>query len=154
MPCKKNNGMKRIVFVFIAFLATQSLFAQIRKIPAEVTESFKQKYAAASNVSWKDRLSSFVAEFELEGKKHAAYFDDDGAWKQTDVLIGESDLPAAVNDGFQKSKYTDWTIDRVERIDSPEGQARYRVQVKKGDIRKKNLLFNSEGRMIKDKLTI
>jgi hypothetical protein len=146
----------KIIFSVLAVLVISAQFAnaQLRKIPGAVTESFKTKYAAASNVEWKDRLSSYVATFEQNGQKHNAYFDDDGTWKHTDIEIEESDLPSAVNDGFQKSKYTDWDIDRVEKIEKNDGNTEYRLHIKKGDIRKKNLLFNSEGKMLKDKITV
>jgi hypothetical protein len=147
--------MKKIVLLgFSIFLFALSINAQIRKIPAGVTESFKQKYSTATNVEWKDRITSYVATFEQDGKKHDAYFDDDGTWKQTETEIDQSELPAAVNDGFQKSKYTDWSIDKVERIEKPDSSIEYRIHIKKGDIRKKNLTFNSEGRLLKDKITV
>jgi hypothetical protein len=147
--------VRTILSVLVVLVASaQFTSAQIRKIPAGVTESFKTRYSSATNVEWKDRLTSFTATFEHDGKKHEAYFDDDGSWKQTQTVIEESELPAAVNDGFQKSKYTDWTIDRVERIDRNDNTTDYRVQIKKGDIRKKNLLFGSDGRMKKDKITV
>lgn len=142
------------MFMVGAFLILQSASAQLRKIPSEVTEAFKQKYSNASNVEWKDRLTSYVAVFQSDGKTHSAYFDDDGTWKHTETVIDQSELPAAVNDGFRKSKYTEWNVDRVERIDMAGGEVRYRVQVKKGDVRKKNLVFNSEGQMMKDKITV
>lgn len=140
--------------VLVFFLGAQLTNAQLRKIPAAVTEAFKGKYGAATNVEWKDRLTSYTAVFEMDGKKHEAYFDDDGSWKHTQTVIEESELPSAVNDGFQKSKYTEWTIDRVERIEKNDNTTEYRIQVKKGDIRKKNLLFTSDGRMKKDKITV
>lgn len=145
----------KIIFLVLGFvISAQFANAQLRKIPGAVTESFKSKYATASNVEWKDRLSSYVASFEQDGKKYEAYFDDDGTWKHTDIGIDESDLPSAVTDGFQKSKYTDWTVDRVEKIEKNDGGIEYRLHIKKGDIRKKNLLFSSEGRLLKDKITV
>lgn len=137
------------------FLLAQAMHAQIRKIPAAVTESFKNKYGSATNVEWKDRLTSYVASFESDGKKHEAYFDDDGSWKQTETAIDQAELPAAVREGFEKSKYSsDWQIEYVERIEKNDGNTEYRVQVKKGDIRKKNLLFTSDGKLKKDKITV
>lgn len=155
--CKSNN-MKpvKIIFSVLVMLITSAQFAdaQLRKIPGSVTESFKTKYSTASNVEWKDRLSSFVATFEQDGKKHEAYFDDDGSWKHTDIQIEEGELPPAVKDGFEKSKYTDWSIDRIEKIEKNDDNVEYRLHIKKGDIRKKNLLFNTEGRLLKDKVTV
>lgn len=152
---QKNTSMKRLVCVVCGILMLAlAASAQIRKIPAAVTESFKSKYASATNVEWKDRLTSYVATFEADGKKHEAYFDDDGSWKQTETEIEETELPAAVKDGFDKSKYTEWSIERVERIDKNDNVTEYRIQIKKGDVRKKNLLFTSDGRLKKDKITV
>jgi hypothetical protein len=143
-----------VAFVLVLFLGTQLTNAQLRKIPSAVTESFKTKYGNASNVEWKDRVTSYSAIYELNGQKHEAFFDDDGSWKYTQTVIEETELPAAVNDGFQKSKYSEWNIERVERIEKNDNTTEYRIQVKKGDIRKKNLLFTSEGRLRKDKITV
>ena len=149
------KNVKPFVFLFIAFLMSmQFAHAQVRKIPAPVTDAFKAKYANATGVEWKDRLTSYSAIFQLDGKKHQAYFDDDGTWKQTDTEIAESELPAAVNNGFQKSKYAEWSLERAEKVEKNDGTIEYRVQVRKGDIRKKNLLFTPEGRMKKDKVTL
>jgi hypothetical protein len=136
-------------FVFVLFLATQ-VNAQLRKIPSAVTEAFKNKYSAASNVEWKDRITSYSAVFELDGKKHEAFFDDDGSWKHTTTAIDQNEIPAAVNDGLDKSKYGEWEFDRAERIERSDSQTDYRIIVRKGDIRKKSLLFSSEGKLKKD----
>lgn len=147
--------VKIILAVALVFFAGAQLAnAQLRKIPSAVTESFKSKYASATNVEWKDRVTSFSAVYELDGKKHEAYFDDDGSWKHTETQIEETELPAAVNDGFQKSKYSEWNIERVERIEKNDNTTNYRIQVKKGDIRKKNLTFTADGRLRKDKITV
>ena len=147
--------MKRLFFVVLGFfMLSQGLNAQIRKIPATVTESFKSKYANAVNVEWKDRLTSFSAIFEAEGKKHEAYFDDDGSWKYTETMIEEAELPETVKAGFDKSKYTDWDIHRVHKIEKNDNNTEYRIQIKKGDLKKKNLLFASDGRLLKDKITV
>ncbi|HYC30502.1 MAG TPA: PepSY-like domain-containing protein, partial [Chitinophagaceae bacterium] len=114
------------------------------------TEAFKNKYSGAANVEWKDRITSYSAVFEVDGKKQEAFFDDDGEWKYTYIDIEETDIPAAVNEGLQKSKYDEWDIDRVQRIEKNDNNTEYRIIVKKGDIRKKSLLFNSEGKLRKD----
>ncbi len=138
----------------VLFVSTQFVNAQLRKIPSAVTESFKNKYAAATNVEWKDKLSSFTATFELDGKKHEAYFGDDGNWKQTITEIEESEIPSAVNDGLQKSKYSEWDIERVESIAKNDDATEYRIIVKKSDIRKKSLLFTRDGKLKKDNLKL
>jgi hypothetical protein len=139
--------------VALIFLVNNS-FAQIRKIPAEVTEALKQKYPDAGNVSWKDKLTVFSASFEMNNEKYEARFTDKGEWKSTDKEITESDLPGEIKDGLSKSKYADWEIKSVTHIDLPDNKVQYRIQVAKSNVQKKNLLFTSEGQLMKDNVTL
>jgi len=144
-----------LLFLFSIALAVISnqTFSQIRKIPSSATENLKQKYPNADKVEWKDGLSHFTAKFQLDGKDYEAHFDNDGNWKESLTKIDESDLPAAVRDGHAKSKYSDWSIDKVEKIESAD-KVQYRLQVKKGDLKKKVLYYTSEGKLTKDNITL
>jgi len=144
-----------LLFLFSIALAVISnqTFSQIRKIPSIATENLKQKYPNADKVEWKDGLSHFTAKFQLDGKDYEAHFDNDGNWKESLTKIDESDLPAAVRDGHAKSKYSDWSIDKVEKMESAD-KVQYRLQVKKGDLKKKVLYYTSEGKLTKDNITL
>lgn len=75
--------MRSVLFgllVLTGIAITQPLNAQIRKIPAVVTDAFKYKYRNAESVEWKDKLSHFVVYFQLNGDKYEAYFKNDGTW--------------------------------------------------------------------------
>src|SRR5688572_13083254 len=150
--------MKKIIYItgVIAFLTifTTSAFAQIRKIPAEVTNAFQEKYPNATSVEWRDKLSSFTASFQLDSISYIAQFTSKGEWENTEEAIDQSELPEAVTSGFDKSKYTEWNIGQVTKIEMPDDEVQYKIEVTKGDIKKRNLYFNSEGRMMKDKLTL
>jgi len=144
-----------LLFLFSIALAVISnqTFSQIRKIPSSATENLKQKYPNADKVEWKDGLSHFTAKFQLDGKDYEAHFDNDGNWKESLTKIDESDLPTAVRDGHAKSKYSDWSIDKVEKMESAD-KVQYRLQVKKGDLKKKVLYYTSEGKLTKDNITL
>lgn len=150
--------MKKIIYVsgFLALLAvfSTSAFAQIRKIPAEVTNAFTEKYPNATSVEWRDKLSGFTASYRLDSGIYIASFSNKGEWESTEEGIDAEELPDAVNQGFDKSKYTDWDMGQVTRIELPEDEVQYKIEVKKGDIKKRNLYFSSEGRLLKDKLTL
>lgn len=149
--------MKKIfslVLLMSALAFTYKAGAQIRKIPAEVTNAFSEKYADAKNVEWKDKLSYFASSFEWKGDKYEAHFNKKGEWLNTEKELQVSDLPSVVKDGFDKSKYTDWETKSVYRIDLPEDQVNYRVHVAKSSVQKKILLFNAEGKLLKDNLTL
>jgi hypothetical protein len=151
--------MKKVVrflslFILISGIYSSAL-AQIRKIPAEVTESFKEKYPNASQVEWKDKLTNFVAVFQHEGIQYEARFNKKGEWKDTENAIDTDELPEAVNEGYGKSKYADdWKIEAAYKIVLPNEKVNYRVLARKSDLQKKNILFSSEGRLLKDNMTL
>jgi len=146
--------MKKLIFVSLLFISIIPSFAQIRKIPAEVTQALKDKYPNADNVSWKDRITVFAAVFEMNNEKYEARFTDKGVWRSTEKEISESEIPEEVKDGFDKSKYADWEIKNAYLIELPDGATQYRILVAKSDIQKKNLLFNSDGKLLKDNITL
>lgn len=147
------------VFFIIGIVATlllsaNNISAQIRKIPAEVTDSFNEKYPDAKGVEWRDKLTGFSATFNLDNTTYLASFSNKGAWENTEHEIQQDELPSAVSDGLEKSKYADWEIRKVDYIELSNQQIEYRIEVGSGDIKKRNLYFNSKGRLIKDKLTL
>lgn len=150
--------MNRVICFLLALALVVSTstasFAQVRKIPSEVTEAFKQKYPDAANVEWRDKLSNFSAAFDSDNVHYEARFTSKGEWQLTENEIDENDLPEAVKDGYDKSKYAEWEIGRVDKIELADGSFQYRVEAVKNDVVKKNLYFNSEGRLVKDRITI
>ena len=149
--------MKKGTLIFLlsltSLLFANIAFSQIRKIPSNATENLKQKYPNAESVEWKDAVSHFTAKFKLDGKDYEAHFDSDGNWKESMVKVDEAELPGAVRDGLAKSKYSDWEVGKVEKIESGD-KIRYRLQVKTGDIKKKILYFTPEGKLTKDSTTL
>ena len=131
-----------------------SVNAQFRKIPGDVTDSFKVKYENASGVSWKDRLSSFQANFTLGDKEMKALFTSKGEWIKSETKYDYNSVPPDVKDGFKKSKYADMDIMDVTQIDDKDGQTQYRIVVKKNDFNKRSLIFSKSGQLISDNASL
>jgi Putative beta-lactamase-inhibitor-like, PepSY-like len=148
----------RFAILLFAFLITISFrqegFAQIRKIPANVTDAFKYKYRNAESVEWKDKLSHYVVSFILKGDQYEANFKNDGTWSGSQKTIGKDDLPSEVEDGLDKSKYAEWDIDSYFELIYPDEHLEYRLIVRKSDLNKRDLTFTDKGRLLKDKLTL
>ena len=134
-----------IGFLFLIFSAD----AQFRKIPAEVTDAFKAKYAEASGVTWRDKLSSFQAEFKVGEKEMRSVFSSKGDWLRTETKFDYVSLPAEVKDGFKKSKYADLSVLEVNRVEEAD-QINYKVIVKKSEFNKKFLVFSKTGQLMSD----
>jgi hypothetical protein len=146
--------MKRSLYLFvISLLMSAGSFAQLRDIPAEVTDAFSKQYPGAEGVVYKDNLKNFHVHFTLTGDKYIAKYSSKGEWKESEKSTDIVKLPQPVQDGFNKSKYADWKIKEVVVLLAPKGTEHYRIRVEKGELQKKNLYFNKEGRLTKDGLT-
>lgn len=150
--------MRPLIYVTLLMLSigisNQHASAQIRKIPSVVTDAFKYKYRNAESVEWKDKLSHFLVNFHLEGKKYEATFRNDGTWTGSQKEIERDELPQDVTDGWDKSKYADWEVDSYYELIYPDDRREYRMVVRKSDLNKRDLTFSGKGRLLKDKLTL
>ena len=149
--------MKRILAALVItglIITGTASFAQFRKIPAVVTDAFKAKYPNANAVEWKDKLRVFQANFEMKDEDYQARFNSKGEWQETEKNIEQDKLPSEVNDGFTKSKFSQWEIKEVSYIEKKAGSDLYRILIKKNDIEKKYLFFDKSGKLTKDSITI
>ena len=146
--------MKRIFF----FLFFVSVFvfgnAQIRKIPAEVTDAFAARYPHAEKVEWKDKLQYFEASFELNASQISADFSSKGEWQGSERTMNFDELPDEVKDGFAKSKYADWDKKSVTEVQEPGKPLQYKITTAKSNLQKKNLFFDANGKLLKDNITL
>jgi hypothetical protein len=148
------NVMVRSIFLIGFVLISNIVFAQVRDIPDAVKETFSSQYPGAENVTYEDNLVSVQVHFQVNGEKMVAAYNNKGRWKDTEKNWSFDQLPEAVKDGFQKSKYADWKVLDVKMIYRPGGSDRYRIKVEKNDIQKKNVFFNKAGRLVEDSITV
>lgn len=148
---------KLIAILLICSTTFGSASAQFRALPAPVTDAFKKQYPNASQAAWSDKLSNWQVIFVLDSAagKYTARYDTKGTWKGTEQTITGDKLPAAVKDGYDKSKYTDeWKITEYTALYLPGNVIKYRLLVKKSGIQKKYLYFNASGKLLEDNSTL
>jgi hypothetical protein len=145
--------VRTFVFLLFLFFSAPS-FAQIRSIPIQVEDAFKQKYPGATEVVFKDNLVNVHVDFELNGEKLTAYYNNKGMWKETEKEWSFEQLPQEVKVGFEKSKYAEWKVTETKVLYRPDGKERYRVKAEKGELQKRNLMFSVEGRLIHEGATL
>ncbi len=142
--------MKKIFCSFLFSAAVLFSNAQIRKIPSDVTDAFATRYPHATHVEWKDKLQYFEASFELNESNLTADFSSNGDWQKSEREIEQDDLPDEVKDGFDKSKYTDWQTNGFYEIQELGKPLQYRINVQKSGIQKKNLIFDVDGKLLRE----
>jgi len=87
-------------------------------------------------------------------KKMDAEYSNKGVWKSTIKDWTFEQVPAAVSEGFKKSKYADRRIEETKILYLPGNVEEYRIKVKKNDVEKKYLFFSDKGRLIRDAVTL
>jgi len=145
---------KKLFFLLVVLFTAATVDAQFRKIPAEVTDAFKEKYASAAGVSWKDRISSFQADFKIDDKEMKSTFSSAGEWLKTETKDFFEKVPLEIKDGFKKSKYAASPIQEVLKVEGKDQLTQYKIIVKRNDFNKRDLLFSSEGQLISDNISL
>ncbi len=153
--------MKKLLYLTLicGFLfSAAGVKAQFGSVPGIVTDSFKVKYPSAKSVSWSSKIGgTYQATFTLENEKYIAKFNKKGEWQNSTKEISKDAMPAAVKDGLAKSKYanaTDWEVRSVTVRYLPGSITQYIILVARNDIQKRNLLFSSDGQLLKDGNTL
>ncbi|MCC6584009.1 MAG: PepSY-like domain-containing protein [Chitinophagales bacterium] len=145
---------KNIMIAMIAALfSVNAVYAQLRKIPAEVTNNFTEKFPDATNVEWQDQLVDFKVVFDENDKNYRVKFSNNGEWKMTERIIKKDFLPTSVIKGFSRGEYAKWEIKEVTIVETPETNNQYKITVAKNSLNKKDLLFNTDGQLVKDNFT-
>lgn len=147
------NKIFLLIFLTGLFGSVQ-VRSQIRKIPATVTDRFTQQYPMATSIEWRDRLTSYSADFKLNDTLYTAFYNNEGDWTSTETIIDAGSLPTEVRTSYDKSKYAAWEVGTIHQIILPGSAVQYRVQAIKSEIRKRNLYFDPEGRMLRDLATL
>jgi len=128
--------------------------AQVTKIPPAAKENFAQQYPAATNAVWDNDILDVNVHFELNSKTLNAFYNNKGIWKNTLQDIEYDQLPPAVIDGFNKSKYVERIATETKIVFYPGNVTQYRIKAEKNDVEKKYLFFNEKGRLLRDVITL
>lgn len=118
--------MKASLSLFILVLFAGTLFGQF-KVPEASKQGFAKKYPKAESAKWKSASDGiYTVDFSDSGQRTSADFDAKGNWVQSEIKMDKSSLPAAVSQTIAK-QYSDFEIDWVKQLSSPERPVAYRV---------------------------
>jgi hypothetical protein len=145
-------------FLYLLVIAligiTPVCFGQLRPVPAVVTNALAAKFPAAKNVEWRDKIKEFHAFFMDGISNYEVKFNPDGTWISTEKSIESDTLPATIKEGLRLSKYADWEIRSTFMVFFHDEVTRYRVVVSKNDFGKRILVFNPQGQLLRDNLSL
>ena len=135
---------------------------QDRQVPPPVTSAFAAQFPGAHVKKWEERKEGYWATFRLHGRKCEAGYSPSGAWEATETPVRLTrDLPAVVRTAWENSRYVDWLIFGIKKIELP-GQTRYTIHVARmqalgpddADIAEEdNLVISEKGGLSVEKIT-
>jgi hypothetical protein len=153
------------LFDLFAFSSCEELMNMLPQpnVDTAVEEAFNEKYPTAYNVVWRVENGYNVADFMLGGATTRAAYDDlngsdrmaeawfttQGVWRMTETDIRYADLPDAVKTAFEASEYAEWRVDDVDRLDNPETETLYVIDVENAGT-ERDLYYSADGILIKN----
>ncbi len=138
-----------IWLIGLTYTATVS-HAQAKAIPAEVTNAFNKMFPNATNVQWKEKVSYYVAFFNVKNEKYEAKFAMDAGWLSTERGIPLDSLPSLVKDSLKLSTYAGWTQSSSYKIQTPSGKEQYHVVLTKAGEGRKIVFLDQNGHILDD----
>lgn len=144
----------RLLLTFILAVILNSAFSQVTSVPQSAKDNFAKQYPTAENVEWDNDVIHVNVRFTQNGEQMNAEYTNKGIWKNTFQTTTYENLPAEVQDGFNKSKYADRQVTDTKIIYYPAGVIQYRLKSEKNDLQKKYLYFDSKGKLLRDAITL
>ncbi len=145
---------KLMILLLVTGSFVFSAGAQVTKVPQSAKDNFAKQYPSAQNVEWENEVLNATVRFEINDEQMIAEYSNKGIWKSTLKTITPGALPETVNTGFKLSKYSDWEVTDTKIVYYPGDITQYRLKVEKNDLQKKYLYFNTEGKLLRDSITL
>lgn len=113
-----------------------------------VEQAFNQKYPN-TKATWEIEQGYYKAEFHENRKEKEAWFNPAGQWMLTETDISYQELPDAVKNHFEKSKYALWKVEDVDLLERPQMENIYVMEVEKGKT-EFDLVYSASGILLKE----
>ena len=138
-----------VLGVFTAFQVNAQDNEKIKDkdVPQAVKTAFDNQFNNTAMVDWKMKDGKYKAAFTMNLKKHFAEFSNSGELISKGEKIDKEELPNPVADavktGFSSSK-----VDEVYRVEK-EGKTMYMVKLDGNP--KQKILYDDQGKVLKEK---
>lgn len=120
-------------------------------VPTELANALAEKYPEVKNAKWETKGTYYVADFYKDNYETSAWFTPEGVWQMTETDIPYNALPAAVKSAFESSKYADWHVDDVDKLERKGMETVYVIEVEQGK-QEYDLYYTEEGILANEKV--
>ena len=146
--------MKKLISTLIIILFSLSgLFAQQHLMENEVSQkaakAFHEKYPTAIVVYWTKNENGYQVQYKMDEDLFDAFFAEEGAWLKTEYSIDSEELPDAVVNAKQNTKYKTWDIGNVRVIEMPDKEKTYKLEMYDMEYNQAIIMFDPKGNIVK-----
>lgn len=120
----------------------------VSNLPGAIQKEFSTKYPNAQIEEWEQKNGYSVVDFRWDGFEAEAWFGANG-WVMTETDIPYQALPEAVKTSFEASRYANWKIEDIDKVERIHTETIYVIEVESGDA-DFDLYYSSNGILIKD----
>ena len=139
--------MKKVSGLFLAlFVVTVTASAQKLKeseVPAVVIKSFEKQHPGIKGEKWEKEKGDYEVGFMNNKVATTALYDSKGVFKESEVKIKQTELPAAATNYIAKT-YKGAKIKEASKITKATGEVNYEAEVNGFD-----MIFDAKGGFIK-----
>lgn len=141
--------MKKSAILLAAMFAVTFANAQKvsdKEVPTAVKTTLQKNYPNAKELKWEKENGNYEAEFEVDETDYSLLIDVSGNILETEIEIKVDALPANAKAYISKN-YAGQKIKEATKITDNKGVVTYEAEIKG-----KDLLFDSNGNFIKEKI--
>ncbi len=130
--------MKKLI-VAAAMIVSLSAFAkEERKVSPKVLNAFNTEFTTAQEVEWTVSSDYYRADFDMNGQKVSAFYNEDGDLMGITRNISSTQLPVSLQNSLKKN-YSNYWISNLFEVAKNNGTSYY-VTMEDGD---KKIVLNS-----------
>ncbi len=139
--------MKKFIFFLLIVFVASNVNAQridASKVPAAVKASFAKQFPSMTSNKWDMEDGDYEANFTQDEKAMSAVFSANGTFKESEVDINISELPAGILD-YVKAHYNGKKATEAAKVTKANGTVNYEAEVNGKDV-----IFDSNGKYLRE----
>lgn len=115
-------------------------------VPVTVNDFINDRYPGAKIIEIDNEYNKTQVEIIYKNTEIDVYFDSNENWLYSLRDVKKKDVPTVVLNTLENSQYSDWRIDDIDFIETPE-QDYYKFELEKGGM-EYTMKINAEGFII------
>lgn len=156
------NIMKTIFLTLSLLISFSLIYAQSEVkdtvsvdtvINEKVLETFNKMFPKTTFDEWKFENNNYTITFFKDNKWYDVTFSEKGKWIETYIMIDYEDLPEKLRVNFEASKYNEYELYQIMKLDKPD-DVKYKLFAVSYKNEEVELYYNEQGELLPNNIEI